>query len=142
MAEFRRQWLANPINHVPDDRPEVAARIAGIVEHYGAADILQTPTRPPRPHTPAIERIHEITAPTLVLVGGQDLQFFQITADAIAFEIPGSERVTVRGGGHLVNMIEPELYNAEVLRFLRIVDRRRCGVNRGRVCPPQPEKSP
>jgi 3-oxoadipate enol-lactonase len=124
MAEFRRQWLSHPINHVPDDRPEVAARIADIVGQYGAADVLQTPTHPSPPHTPAIERLHEITAPTLVMVGGLDLPFFQITADAIAFEIPGAQKVVVRGGGHLVNMIEPDLYNAEVLRFLKAVDRR------------------
>jgi pimeloyl-ACP methyl ester carboxylesterase len=127
MAEFRRQWLAHPINHVPDDKRAVADLIADIVGHYSGDDVLQ-PTPPPAPgHVPAIQRLREIKVPTLVLTGGVDLPFFQITADALAFEIPGAQRITVRGGGHLVNMIEPELYNAEVLRFLRGVDRSRPG---------------
>lgn len=123
MDEFRRQWLAHPINRVPEDKPAVRALIADIVGQYSAADVLQQPTAPPKPHTSAIERLHELKMPTLVLVGGLDLPFFQITAEALEFEIPGAQRVVVRGGAHLVNMVEPELYNAEVLRFLRSVDR-------------------
>jgi len=125
MAEFRRQWLAHPINHIPPGKEDVAAKIRDIVAQYGGADVLQTV--PPRSvagaaRTPAIYRLGEIKAPTLVLVGGDDLPFFQISADALAFEIAGARKVVVRGGGHLVNMIEPDLYNAELLRFLKSVD--------------------
>jgi 3-oxoadipate enol-lactonase len=122
MAEFRRQWLAHPINHVPADRPEVAAFIADIVEKYHGDDVLKM--KPSRsPGAPAIERLSEIKTPTLVLVGGEDLPFFQIAADALVFEIAGAQKVVVPGGAHLVNIIEPERYNAEVLRFLRAVER-------------------
>jgi len=119
MDAFRRAWLSHPINHVPANKPAVAALIADIVAQYSGADVLK-PT-PPRAagHVPAIDRLHEIKVPTLVMVGGDDLPFFHISADALAFEIPGAQKVVVRGGGHIVNMIEPELYNAEVLRFLR-----------------------
>ena len=41
MAEFRRQWLAHPINHVPEGRPEVAAFIADIVAKYTGDDVLK-----------------------------------------------------------------------------------------------------
>ena len=123
MDEVHRQWLANPINHVPADRPDVAAAIAAIVNQYSGADLL-LPTPPPSgSHVPAIERLHELKMPTLILVGGSDLAFFQISADALAFEIAGSQKVAIPGGGHLVNMMEPERYNAEVLRFLRSVER-------------------
>jgi pimeloyl-ACP methyl ester carboxylesterase len=122
MPGVRRAWLAEPINKVPDDKPEVRARIAEIVEEYSGADILNR-TPPPPPHLQAIYRLETITAPTLVLVGGADMPFFQISADVLTFEIPHAQKVVVRGGGHLVNMIEPELYNAEVLRFLRQVER-------------------
>ena len=72
-----------------------------------------------------IERLGEIKIPALVLVGGDDLPFFQISADALTFEIPGAQKVVIPGGAHLVNVIEPERYNAEVLRFLRAVERSR-----------------
>ncbi|HEY6358593.1 MAG TPA: alpha/beta hydrolase, partial [Vicinamibacterales bacterium] len=58
-----------------------------------------------------------------IIVGGDDMEFFHINADVLAFEIAGSQKVVIPGGGHLVNMIEPERYNAEVLRFLRSVAR-------------------
>lgn len=124
MAEFRRQWLAHPINHVPEGRPEAAALIADIVANYSGDDVLKmVPKR--SGGVPAIERLNEIKVPALVLVGGEDLPFFQISADALAFEIPGAQKVVVPGGAHLVNIIEPERYNAEVLRFLRGVERSR-----------------
>jgi 3-oxoadipate enol-lactonase len=124
MAEFRRQWLAHPINHVPPDRPEVAAFIADIVGKYAGDDVLKmVPSREER--VPTIQRLSEIKTPTLVLVGGEDLSFFQISADALVFEIPGAQKVIVPGGAHLVNIIEPERYDAEILRFLRAVERSR-----------------
>ena len=125
MPGVRRAWLAHPINRVPDDKPEVRARIAAIVEQYSGADILNSTPPPPRDRLPAIYRLNTIAVPTLVLVGGTDLPFFQISADVLTFEIPNAQKVVVRGGGHLINMIEPELYNGEVLRFLRHVERER-----------------
>jgi pimeloyl-ACP methyl ester carboxylesterase len=71
----------------------------------------------------AIYRIGTLSVPTLVLVGSSDLPFFQINADVLTFLIPSAQKVVVQGGAHLVNMIEPERYNAEVLRFLRGVER-------------------
>ena len=123
MAAFRRQWLAHPINAVPDTKADVRARIADIVQQYGGADVLQAVPPPSDSETPAIYRVHSISVPTLVLVGGSDLPFFQINADALTFLIPAAQKVVVPGGAHLVNMVEPERYNAEVLRFLRAVER-------------------
>jgi 3-oxoadipate enol-lactonase len=123
MAEFRRQWLAHPINAVPDTKADVRARIADIVEQYGGADVLQATPPSATTRAAAIYRLHSIAVPTLVLVGGSDLPFFQINADALAFLIPSAQKVVVQGGAHLVNMIEPERYNAEVLRFLRNAER-------------------
>lgn len=124
MAEFRRQWLAHPINHVPPGHADAAALITDIVEQYHGDDVLiMSPNR--GGGVPAIQRLGEIKAPTLILVGGDDLPFFQISADALAFEIANSVKVVIPGGAHLVNVIEPERYNAEVLRFLRGVERSR-----------------
>jgi pimeloyl-ACP methyl ester carboxylesterase len=139
MAELRRQWLSEPINHVPANKPEVAALIDSIVAQYSGADLL-LPTPPPVPgQLPTIERLRDLKMPTLIIVGGDDMEFFHINADVLAFEIAGSEKVVIPGGGHLVNMIEPERYNAEVLRFLRAVERanaKRPGQEATRSAPP------
>jgi 3-oxoadipate enol-lactonase len=125
MPAFRRAWLALPMNHIPDDKPEVEARLAAIGAQYTAIDVLQPTPAPASKRVAAIWRVHTIKAPTLVIVGANDEPFFQISADALAFEIPGAHKVVVRGGAHMVNMIEPELYTAEVLRFLKNVERSR-----------------
>ena len=41
----------------------------------------------------------------------------------LGFPLHSAQKVVVQGGAHLVNMIEPERYNAEVLRFLRGAER-------------------
>jgi 3-oxoadipate enol-lactonase len=125
MDSLRRVWATHPINETPAAMPEVRARLAQILSEYTGADVLKPiPSRrgPQKPAT--IYRLREIRVPTLVLVGSSDLPFFQISADVLAFEIPGSEKVSIQGGGHIVNMIEPERYNAEVARFLRSQERK------------------
>jgi 3-oxoadipate enol-lactonase len=124
MDSLRRAWAAHPINRLPDGKSEVRTRLSLILSEYSGADVLK-PTPPTAPNTtPAIHRLHEIRTPTLVLVGDSDLPFFQIAADVLTFEIPGAEKVSVKGGGHIINMIEPERYNAEVARFLDRVEQR------------------
>jgi len=62
-------------------------------------------------------RLHEITVPTLVLVGEHDTETPPSYAEAIAERIPGAELVVVPGAGHLVNLEAPDTVDA-VLRKL------------------------
>ena len=125
MDSLRRAWAAHPINHTPDDRPDVRARLAVILREYGGADITKGVPQSAGTSEPAIYQIYKIQKPTLVLVGDSDLPFFQIAADILSFEIPGAEKVSIKGGGHIVNMVEPERYNGEVMRFLNAVERKK-----------------
>lgn len=67
----------------------------------------------------ALDRLHKITAPTLVTVGTFDLALPPMYAREVADAIPGSELVLFEGGGHLHNMEDPEEFNAVTLDFLR-----------------------
>jgi pimeloyl-ACP methyl ester carboxylesterase len=126
MDAFRRAWTAHPINLIPEGKTEVRARLAQILNEYNGADVLKPTSPRSAPAGPAaIYRLYQIPTPTLVLIGESDLPFFQIAADVLVFEIPGAQKVSVRGGGHIVNMIEPERYNAELLRFLQPLDQKR-----------------
>jgi 3-oxoadipate enol-lactonase len=124
MDSLRRAWAAHPINSVPEGRTDLKDRLNLILREYSGADITRTVPSQARSGSPAIYRLHTIRTPTLVLVGDSDLPFFQIAADVLHFEIPGAQKVSVKGGGHIVNMIEPARYNAEVTRFLDEVERR------------------
>jgi pimeloyl-ACP methyl ester carboxylesterase len=62
--------------------------------------------------------IHEISCPTLVLVGEFDRLTPLEEAQAIATAIPGARLVVIPRAGHLSNIEEPEVFNREVLNFL------------------------
>ena len=71
-----------------------------------------------RSDPPAIGRLSKIHAPTLVIVGDLDMPGILEIADMIEKNIPGSKKVVIKGGAHLVNMEKPREFNAAVFDFL------------------------
>jgi 3-oxoadipate enol-lactonase len=67
---------------------------------------------------PAIDRLSEITAPTLVIVGDEDLPHTSANADLIASRIAGSRTVVIKDAAHLPSLERPEEFNRVVLDFL------------------------
>ncbi len=68
---------------------------------------------------PEIARLGEIRAPTLVIVGDEDLADIQRIADHLAANIPGARKAVMHGTAHVPNMEKPEEFNRLVLDFLR-----------------------
>jgi 3-oxoadipate enol-lactonase len=64
------------------------------------------------------DRLGEIRAPTLVLVGAEDLADFREIAERLAREIPGARHVTIAGAAHLPSLERPGEFNDLVLGFL------------------------
>jgi 3-oxoadipate enol-lactonase len=73
------------------------------------------------PERPAAERLEEIRAPTLVVVGDTDHPKILAIADALSSRIPGARRADIANADHLVPLRQPEAFNAAVLPFLREV---------------------
>jgi 3-oxoadipate enol-lactonase len=67
---------------------------------------------------PAIMRLDEVMAPTLVIVGGDDLPDYHKAADMLTTGIAGARRYVIGGAGHLPNLDSPEEFNQVVLEFL------------------------
>lgn len=67
---------------------------------------------------PAIGRLHEIAAPTLVIVGDEDLPHAAANAEVITSKIAGSRTVVIKGAAHLPSLERPEEFNRVVLDFL------------------------
>ncbi|HKP04585.1 MAG TPA: alpha/beta hydrolase [Chthoniobacterales bacterium] len=57
---------------------------------------------------PASERLGEIKAPTLILLGEGDIGDVQVHTRAISGGISGSERIVVKGAGHLIQLEKPD----------------------------------
>jgi pimeloyl-ACP methyl ester carboxylesterase len=68
------------------------------------------------PHIP-VDELARITAPTLVVVGDDDMVSIEHTA-ALFRALPNSELAVVPGASHAVPIEKPELLNRVVLNFL------------------------
>ncbi len=64
------------------------------------------------------ERLEEINAPTLVVVGQGDRTFPLASMEDLAARIRGARLVRIPGAGHISNMERPQEFNRAVLEFL------------------------
>jgi 2-hydroxy-6-oxonona-2,4-dienedioate hydrolase len=71
---------------------------------------------PPEP--PAMDRLVEIQAPSLVIVGDSDQPRITAAADLLERELPNVQKVVMPGVAHLPNMERPQEFNRIVLDFL------------------------
>ena len=66
----------------------------------------------------AHERLAELRAPALVIVGERDIEQNHRIADALAGGLPKARKLVMPGVGHLPNLEDPAGFNAAVLAFL------------------------
>ena len=71
-----------------------------------------------RPDPPALERLGEISVPTLVVSGDQDVPDVERIAELIVSRVPGARRAVMQGADHVVNMRRPADFTARC-RFPR-----------------------
>jgi pimeloyl-ACP methyl ester carboxylesterase len=120
LDEAKAVWLAGPLFFSSHRIPAVAARLEQMIADYGCWELQnELPHLPLDP--PAIDRLPEIAAPTLVIVGEQDLPDFHQIAERFAAEIPGARTVVLPDAGHLANMDAPDAFNRVLLDFLESV---------------------
>ena len=70
------------------------------------------------PQHSALQRLHEIAAPTLLIVGSEDQPEVIALSERMAAGIPGARLLLVQGAGHHVNLEAPEVVLAETRRWL------------------------
>ncbi len=121
LAEAKAGWLAAPLFACSRRSPDVAARLERMVDDYSCWRLLNDD-----PHAalepPALERLHEIATPALVVVGEEDLPDLHVIADRLAASIPGARKVVLPDAGHMANMDAPDAFNRVVLDFLSSID--------------------
>jgi 3-oxoadipate enol-lactonase len=67
---------------------------------------------------PAAERLHEITAPTLVVVGDADLPPVFDAVELLMEKVPHARKAVISDAAHLPNLEHPDEFNRLVLDFL------------------------
>lgn len=70
------------------------------------------------PEPPAVDRLPDIQAPSLLIVGEEDQPRVFAAADLLERELPNVRRVVIPSTAHLPNMERPEHFNRLVLDFL------------------------
>jgi pimeloyl-ACP methyl ester carboxylesterase len=66
-----------------------------------------------------LERLSSITAPTLVIVGTGDRIIKPVSSEVIAGKIPNAKLVEVEGGSHYFSFEMKNVFNQQVLSFLK-----------------------
>jgi 3-oxoadipate enol-lactonase len=107
-----RLWLADDVD--PEVRAVVAEMQRNAFVLQKGHDYKDVPLDPP-----ASGRLADVQAPTLVVTGDEDVRDIHEIADKLVAGIPGAERATIAGAGHLPSLERPDEFDRVVLAFLR-----------------------
>ncbi len=113
----RTQWLELPMFRPAMSNARVADRLVSILADYSGWHWLE-PDLGRSLNPPAIDRLQEISAPTLVIVGELDTADFHGIASTIADRVPRARKVVVPGAGHMVSLEAPARFDDVVTAFL------------------------
>ena len=117
-----RTWVAGPGRKPEDVDTDVRARVAKMQRR---AYELQLPFEDEAEEELLVEdvaqRLGEIKAPALVLVGEEDVPDIHAIADRLAREIPGARRETIADAAHVPSMERPREFEELVLGFVEEV---------------------
>jgi pimeloyl-ACP methyl ester carboxylesterase len=72
-----------------------------------------------KPEPPTADRLPDVQAPTLLIVGDEDQPSVFAAADLLQRELPNVRKVVMHGTAHVPNLEKPEEFNRIVLNFLR-----------------------
>jgi len=121
-AALERVWLPHPLFDGIRRFPDRFEFLKTIVLAYPAADYIDE-TEYPQPQWQVIDRLSEIRAPTLVLVGELDLPDFRLIAEILAANVSTARQEAIPDAGHMLNLEQPEAFNNALLAFLGRVSR-------------------
>ncbi|HEY7349957.1 MAG TPA: alpha/beta hydrolase [Ktedonobacterales bacterium] len=114
-----RIWVDGP-NRAPDQvDPSVRERAKAMTLEVFSRPGPQPEPEEVEPDPPAISRLREIQAPTLIIVGDQDVPDILTIADLLQKHIAHAETLVIPGAAHMVTMEQPEKVNQAALDFLR-----------------------
>jgi pimeloyl-ACP methyl ester carboxylesterase len=116
-ASAVQAWLALSLWSASRARPEVMKAIEQMTARSAARFRMAAPPFAPI-SPPAIDRLGEIRAPTLVVTGERDTPGNRAASESVAKGIPGARLVVVPGADHAVPIGWPTELNEATLAFL------------------------
>jgi pimeloyl-ACP methyl ester carboxylesterase len=115
-----RTWVDGPRRRPEDVDPEVRSLVG---EMQRRAYELQLPVWETAEEEPLVgdlsERVGEVRAPTLVLVGEDDVPDMHEIADRLERELPNASRASIADTAHVPSLERPREFDQLVLPFLQ-----------------------
>jgi 3-oxoadipate enol-lactonase len=111
-------WLTHPFFDGVRRGPERWAAVRDILLDFQAPD-MRDGARPAEYRPDIAGRLGEISAPTLVIAGENDVADFRLIADVLAENIRGARLTIIPDCWHLPPVEKPEEFNRILVSFLR-----------------------
>lgn len=112
-----RMWLDHPIFEPARKNSDVLRKLTEMVMYYsGWHWINKNPIVNLTPS--AIEQIHKLAMPALILIGQLDIPDFKDLAVILNNRIATSSKIEMTGAGHMCNMESPGIFNDTMNHFL------------------------
>ncbi|MCU0304805.1 MAG: alpha/beta hydrolase [Thermoanaerobaculales bacterium] len=118
-AAMAGPWLSGPLFARSFTRPGVREATLAIVRDFPGAEFLAAERDRVERGWTVPERLAEITAPTVVMVGEHELPGFRGYADEIAAAIPGATLDIVPDRGHLLPLEAPDAVARMIIGLAR-----------------------
>lgn len=113
-----RTWVAGPGRSLDDVDPDVRSRVAEMQRRIYELQLAAGEDEEELLVEDVADRLAEIKAPTLVLVGEEDVPDMHAIADRLAREIPNARFEKIANTAHVPSMERPEEFDRLVLDFL------------------------
>ncbi len=113
----RQKWLDWSLAWYKNKRKDVGRFIKTMMDDYSGA-VWADPMRGRYPKEQDLDRVHEITVPTLVLAGELDRVFASL-ARKLHRRIDGSQLKVYEQVGHMLNLEAPDRFNKDLGAFLQ-----------------------
>ena len=116
-------WVAGPRRALEDVDPGLRSTIAAM-QREAYEVLLRAYSGPEQPgpgaalDPPASDRLGEVRAPTLVLVGDEEVDDVVEIAEILAQGIQGAEQAVIPGAAHMLNLERPAEFDRRTLAFL------------------------
>lgn len=117
-----RMWVDGP-HRTPDQVDQAVRKMVTVMQLQAFEmpipdDIDQVSLDPP-----AIDRLSEITAPTLIIVGSLDLPEKLELVDRLVCQLKNGVKVIMPDVAHMMNMEKPAAFNSHVIQFLNAIEK-------------------
>ena len=113
-----RLWVDGPRRSPQAVDPGVRERVR-VMNTRNFALALAAPDAAPQPlHPPALDRLNQVRAPTLIVAGAEDVADVVAAADLLEQGIPNARKVILLNAAHMLPMEHPALFTTVLLDFL------------------------